>query len=67
MSIYWFAVPIKGEESFAVEANSLDEALEQVAKGNYVSEPELQDIDWDFGFRSAHEMLPDCVCSVEEN
>ena len=67
MSVYWFTVPIKGEETFAVEANSLEEALERVVKGEDVSEPEIVDTDWYFEWRSAEECLPDCVCSIEEN
>lgn len=67
MSVYWFTVPIKGKETFAVEANSLEEALEQVTQGNYLFQPEIQDVDWDFEWRSAEECLPDCVCSIEEN
>ncbi|QEP53260.1 putative RNA polymerase inhibitor [Acinetobacter phage BS46] len=67
MSVYWFTVPIKGEETFAVEANSLEEALERVTKGEYVSEPEIRDVDWDFDWRPAKECLSNCVCSIEEN
>lgn len=67
MSIYWFSVPIKGEEVFAVEANSEQEALEKAGNYEYHIDPELQDVEWDFGNRSVEESLCKCISAIEKD
>lgn len=63
--IYNFSVPVKGYEHFSVIADSYEEALEKIKKCEYEYEPTLEDIDWDFGFRSAEEELPSCYTTQE--
>lgn len=63
--IYNFSVPICGEEYFSVIASSYEEAVEKINREEYYVEPTLDDIDWDFGFRSVGEELPKCY-TVED-
>lgn len=67
MSVYWFNVPIKGEEVFAVEASSEQEALEKASNYEYHIGPELQDVEWDFGSRSVEESLYKCISCIEKD
>lgn len=59
-NIYNFTVPVSGLEHFSVEANSYEEALEKIHNSDYYTEPQLDDIDWDFGFRETEEELANC-------
>lgn len=63
--IYNFTVPVRGEELFSVVAESYEEALDKINNSDYYIEPSLDDIDWDFGFRSSEEELPKCY-TLEE-
>lgn len=60
--IYNFTVPVSGLEHFSVEANSYEEALEKIYNSDYYIEPDLDDIDWDFGFQDISETL--CKCYI---
>ena len=60
--IYNFTVPVSGLEHFSVEANSYEEALGKIDNSDYFTEPDLDDISWDFGFRDISEAL--CKCYV---
>lgn len=63
--IYNFTVPVRGEEIFSVVAESYDEALDKINNEDYFIEPFLDDVDWDFGFRDAEEVLPKCYTKQE--
>lgn len=67
--IYNFSVPVCGEEHFSVVASSYEEAVEKIHREDYYSEPKIDDIDWDFGFRSVDEELPKCytISDYEED
>lgn len=59
--IYNFTVPVSGQECFAVIAESYEEAIEKINNGEYYEEPELHDIDWNFGLgHNSEEYLPKC-------
>lgn len=64
--LYWFNVPVRGEETFAVEAENEDDAINQIIEGNYAKEPELQDIYWDFEHRDPDYYLRRCISAVED-
>lgn len=64
MNTYDFCVPVSGQELFSVEANSFEEALEKVYKGDYSVEPTLYDVNWDFGlgnYNTDEELKRSCV------
>ena len=63
--IFNFCVPVKGFEHFSVKADTYEEALEKINNCEYEYEPTLDDIYWDFSFRSAEEDLPSCY-TVQE-
>lgn len=65
--IYNFSVPICGEESFSVIASSYEEAVEKINREEYYVKPILDDLDWDFGFRSVEEELPRCYTLEDYN
>ena len=65
--IFNFSVPVKGIEHFSVKADTYEEALEKINNREYECESTLDDIDWDFGFRSAEEELPSCYTVQEIN
>lgn len=64
--LYWFNVPVRGEETFAVEAENEDDAINQISEGNYARESELQDIEWDFECRDPDWYLRKCISAVED-
>ena len=52
MKKYYFSIPTTGVENIVVEANSLDEASQLVADGEYDSDlSEYITEDWDTPFR----------------
>ena len=63
--VFTFVVPIKGQEMFSVIAENYEEAIDKINKEDYYLEPELDDINWDFGFRGSDEELPNCY-TVED-
>ena len=63
--VYNFTVPVSGTENFSVVADSYEEALEKINNSEYYLEPEVDDIDWDFGFRTPREELPNCYTVLE--
>ena len=67
--IYNFDVPVSGRETFSVIASNYEEALEKINKEEYETNPQLEDIEWDFGLgRDAGEYLPKCftLSNLEE-
>ena len=58
--IYNFTVPVSGEESFSVVAESYEEALDKISSEDYFVEPSLENVEWDFGFGEVSEQLPRC-------
>ena len=67
--IYNFDVPVSGRETFSVIASNYEEALEKINKEEYETNPQLEDIEWDFGLgRDADEYLPKCftLSNLEE-
>lgn len=59
--IYNFNVPVSGRETFSVVASSYEEALEKLNKEEYETNPQLEDIEWDFGLGcDSDEYLPKC-------
>ena len=63
--IFNFTVPVSGQESFSVVASGYQEALEKINNEDYYIKPELEDIDWDFGDRESHEVLPKCFTTED--
>ncbi|MFW2011586.1 hypothetical protein [Acinetobacter bereziniae] len=68
--IYSFDVPVSGRETFSVIASSYEEALEKIYQGQYHIQPEVGEIEWDFGLgQDSENHLPECfvVSDLEEN
>jgi hypothetical protein len=68
--IYNFDVPVSGRESFSVVASSYEEALEKINNDQYYIQPEVTEVEWDFGLGQDQEHhLPKCyvLSEFEEN
>lgn len=68
--IYNFDVPVSGRESFSVVASSYEEALEKINNDQYYIQPEVTEVEWDFGLGQDQEYhLPKCyvLSEFEEN
>lgn len=63
--IFNFTIPVSGQESFSVVASSYKEALEKIENEDYYMQPELEDVDWDFGDRESCEVLPKCYTTED--